>query len=290
RDIHQLIVQAIQEGMLAYQGRLQSTFFTPQAGTGPERTPIHRETAPPISSAKPQGTRTFPPPQPRMPQPTTAEPQPVHLPPQQTVASPQSVFPQGVAKGHELKVVGCYNKLYIFCQSANGLVVIDQHAAHERLLFEKLKTQFLKGTINRQNLLFPESVELSLADVQKVEQYGDELDKMGFSVREFGGNAYVISAVPALGSNLPPTQLFLDVLEQFGGPENKQGEGSMLEDILASMACKAAVKAGDALSPPEMEALLEKMARADLFSHCPHGRPVLKSFSDDEIKKWFHRG
>lgn len=287
RDIHQLIVQTVQEAMQGYQGTLRSAFFTQKENT----TTVRQITtpAPPVNAAIVYGN-------------TTAEPVPVVTPvakPAQTViqtttqvpepVTQQPVFAKEQQQGHGLKVVGQFNNLYIFCQSSSGLIVIDQHAAHERLLFEKLKKQFLQGSISSQNLMFPETVELSLADSDKVEQYADSLEKMGFSIRDFGDNSYVISAVPALGSHISPSDLFLDVLEQFGAAQNKKTNGSLLEDILASMACKSAVKAGDNLSPDEIEALLNNMARADLFSHCPHGRPVLKQFTDAEIKKWFHR-
>ncbi len=289
RDIHQLIVQGIQESMLGYQQNLQNTVFKqPIIKTNNLKSPLIT----PIALTK---SVTAP-----ISQPTTAEPVPAILPtrPKPPVALapkkkesiiPKPVFETPGPKGHGLKVVGQYDKLYIFCQSNDGLVVIDQHAAHERLLFEQLKKQFMQGTVTRQNLLFPETVELSLADSRKVEQHADEIDKMGFSIRDFGDNAYVISAVPALGSHISPSDLFLDILEQFGSPQSSKKRGSLLEDILASMACKAAVKAGDNLSPEEIEALLNNMAKADLFSHCPHGRPVLKQFSDTDIKKWFHR-
>jgi DNA mismatch repair protein MutL len=308
RDIHQLIVQAIQQGMHGFQQTLKSSLFTqPSAVTTPRpESPAapNPYTLPPV--AQPQTLFTpesqipeKPIARPSIPTPTTAtvtaEPLPA-TPPQikelkQTLKTPvsQSVLSRQEPPGHGLKVIGQYDNLYIFCQSSDGLVVIDQHAAHERLLFEKLKEQFLQGTITRQTLLFPETIELSVADIQKVEQYGDEIDKMGFTVREFGGNSYVISAVPALGTHLAAAELFLDILEQFGSSSSSQRKGSLLEDILASMACKAAVKAGDKLPLEEIEALLESMAKADLFSHCPHGRPVLKQFSAGEIKKWFHR-
>jgi DNA mismatch repair protein MutL len=86
-----------------------------------------------------------------------------------------------------------------------------------------------------------------------------------------------------------PGELFVDILARFGNADEKKGKGSILDDILASMACKAAVKAGDTLHALEIDALLTRMARADLFSHCPHGRPVLKYFTAMEVKKWFHR-
>lgn len=302
RDIHQLIVQAIRQGMQEYQQTIKNSFFTPpavQSGT----TSAYREPLPPSHPVQPRKifpgpTKQEPPQQPAFSQPAqpaTAEPvvPPPSEPsrPQQRPASPEpeTVFNSQPPQGHGLKVIGQYDNLYIFCQSADGLIVIDQHAAHERLLFEKLKQQFLHGTIARQTLLFPETVELSVADTQKVEQYGDEIDKMGFTIREFGGSSYVISAVPALGNHLTPSELFLDILEQFGSSESGKRKGSLLEDVLASMACKAAVKAGDALPPEEIEALLNNMAKADLFSHCPHGRPVLKQFLASDIKKWFHR-
>ena len=297
RDIHQLIVQAIQHGMHSYQQTLKSSFLAPAPAATTNQNVYEKPYTPPspiqqhtVFQEKKEA-QAVPPIQELRTHTETAEPPPAPSQARQEAkaAPPQPVFIEQHPQGHGLKVIGQYDNLYIFCQSRDGLLVIDQHAAHERLLFEKLKEQFLRGTIARQSLLFPETVELSVADTQKVEQYGDELDKMGFSVREFGGSSYVISAVPALGRHLSPTEMLLDVLEQFGSSESSSRKGSLLEDILASMACKAAVKAGDALPSEEIEALLNNMAKADLFSHCPHGRPVLKQFSDNEIKKWFHR-
>ncbi len=301
RDIHQFIVQAIREGIQEYQQTVKSSFFPTLPGqnedikrfreTRPQSPPVQPRKIFPAREQAESPQRTF---HAQSAQPATAEPVAPHpalsLQKQPPAApEPTVVFTTQSQQEHSLKVIGQYDNLYIFCQSTDGLIVIDQHAAHERLLFEKLKRQFLHGTIPRQTLLFPETVELSVADTQKAEQYGDEIDKMGFTIREFGGSSYVISAIPALGSHLVPSELFLDILEQFGSSENAKRKGSLLEDILASMACKAAVKAGDALPPEEIEALLNNMAKADLFSHCPHGRPVLKQFSASEIKKWFHR-
>jgi len=298
RDIHQLVVQAVHEGMHRHQRSLQNSFFTGKKTTAPPKNnlpPGTDKTAFKQQQCLHPAERT-----------TTAEPasisfpeklmanQEITRPPMQretdtTTLTPQPVFKTDPQSEHGLKIIGHFQNLYIFCAARDGLLVIDQHAAHERLLFEKLKKQFLQGIIRRQTLMFPETVELSLADSHKVEQYAKDLDTMGFSIRDFGDNSFVISAIPALGSHISPGELFLDVLEQFGGPQGNTQKGSLLEDILASMACKAAVKSGDSLSFPEIEALLNKMARADLFSHCPHGRPVFKKFSDNDIKNWFHR-
>ncbi len=293
RDIHQFVVQGIQTAIHGYQQTLQETLFkktppttaSPTPGTEPAaarelpftRTPKPDRTAPPLP---PTAADVSAPPQHL---PVTAEPE---APVKESAAS--DVFATQAKKHHELKVVGQFNNLYIFCQSGTDLLVIDQHAAHERLLFEKLKNGYTQKAIARQSLLFPETVELTTADMQTVSRYEKEIATMGFSIREFGGSSYVISAVPALGGHHSATELFLDILEQFANASRGQ-KGSLLDDVLASMACKAAVKAGDELSGQEIEALLDRMVQADLFSHCPHGRPVLKVFSDTDIKKWFHR-
>jgi DNA mismatch repair protein MutL len=189
---------------------------------------------------------------------------------------------------HNLLVIGQFDNLYIFCKDSEGLLVIDQHAAHERLLYEKLHKQFLDKCIVSQTLMFPETVELSLFQANLTLKNQEEIQRMGFSISEFGGNTFVISAVPALAGISNPRELFLDILEQFGS-ENSGSGGGKLDNILANMACKAAVKAGTSLSTQEIDNLLSEMARANLFSHCPHGRPVVKRFSADEVKKWFYR-
>ncbi len=289
RDIHQLVVQSIQDAMQQYQQRLRSSFFMAKGDSNAS-----------IQQPAPQLTTVTKAPEPISYRQNSSEPLPVAKSvvkvrcnaPKEVPHSPvrQTVLHSLPNTHHGLQVIGQFENLYIFCQSSDGLVVIDQHAAHERLLFEKLKKQYLKGTISSQTLLFPETVELSLNDAEKVEQHADTISKMGFAIRDFGDNSYVISAVPALGATISPSKLFFDILEQFGSTRRKEEiGGSLLEDILASMACKAAVKAGDRLSSEEIEALLDDMAQADLFSHCPHGRPVIKQFSHLEIKKWFHR-
>ncbi len=208
---------------------------------------------------------------------------------EQSEMQPESTPQAQQGAGHNLLVIGQFDDLYIFCRNSEGLIVIDQHAAHERLLYEKLQKQYLQGKVARQTLMFPETVELSLFQAQLVEKNSEELDRIGFSIRDFGGDTFIISAVPALAGTINGRQLFLDILEQFGSENNRSSQGGLLDTILATMACKAAVKAGTKLSHPEIYKLLDEMARADLFSHCPHGRPVVKQFSKDDVKKWFYR-
>lgn len=221
------------------------------------------------------------------PSPQIHQPVPLINTPQEP-AKPASLIPEA-PPGHGLQIVGQFSDLYIFCRNSEGLLVIDQHAAHERLLYEELREQYLGNNVARQNLLFPETVELTLFQAQLVEKHEDELDHMGFTLREFGGNSFIISAIPALAGQSNPTELLNDVLEQFGSESNRRDSGDRIDTILSTMACKAAVKAGTTLSHREIDGLLNRMAQANLFSHCPHGRPVVKQFNQNDLKKWFHR-
>jgi len=243
-----------------------STTFSPDPDPGPLATnePLTRETAVSQSGGEQAAVKQAP------------------------VINPPSLLTEP-QQGHGLQVIGQFADLYIFCKNNQGLLVIDQHAAHERLLYEELRQQYLGKSIARQNLLFPETVELTLFQSQLVEKHQEELEHMGFSIREFGGNSWIISAVPAITGKVGPADLLVDVLEQFGSESSRRETGDIVDTILATMACKAAVKAGTALSEQEIDALLTRMARADLFSHCPHGRPVVKQFSPEELKKWFYR-
>jgi DNA mismatch repair protein MutL len=315
REIHEFLRLAVTRAMQKQQGQLRMHIFTPDRAAESTAIPGHAisfeqqegfGTSSPVSAPHAANTlpghKTTPPPQapyknlttripPSQPLFATAEPEATPLPGQENDS-----LPLRAAKGeprtlrHNLFVIGQYDNLYIFCHNQEGLLVIDQHAAHERLLFEKLRSQYQAKAIVRQTLMFPVTVELSLFQIQLVEKYGEEIDRMGFSLRDFGGNTFIISAIPALAGTTNPGNLFRDVLEQFGSESSSNVKSGYLDTVLATMACKAAVKGGTALSLEEIDTLLNDMAKTDLFSHCPHGRPVVKQFSRDEIKKWFYRG
>ena len=307
-DIHQFIKQSIADTMRNHQQHLKAAYFgrreedelLSSSSSTPadiaENAPvsfINRETgesaSPTVVTDSAKDT-----PRPVQPLPFVAS-APAIVRTHEPEAALESDEPREIFKHadvqlrrHDIRIIGQYKNLYIFCQAGDELLVIDQHAAHERLLFEKLRRQYLENQVASQQLLFPETVELSPLQSQCVADNNNELERMGFSFSEFGGNSYVISAVPALAGKCPASVLFFDVLASFGSEEGQSASGRM-EHILATMACKAAVRSGDELSFSEIDGLLDGMAKADLFSHCPHGRPVLRSFSDQEMKKWFYR-
>lgn len=187
-----------------------------------------------------------------------------------------------------LRYIGQVFKSYLLCESDEGLVAIDQHAAHERLFFEKLKKQYLANQLASQALLFPEVVECSPFQIRILREHGEDIAALGLDVQEFGGESYVVKAVPAILGYLSPAEIFVSIFEIFGD-DSTAGQLTRVDTVLSSMACKAAIKANHVLLPEEGVALIQQMQEADIFSHCPHGRPVVKIFSANEIKKWFHR-
>ena len=195
--------------------------------------------------------------------------------------------------------IGQFMDLYLLCEARRGeenfLVLIDQHAVHERILFEKLKKQFDSKQMESQNLLFPKMLELTPESADILEKNREEIRMLGIVVEEFGGDNFIIKAVPSVISHLDPEEILSGILTQFSGADyshengRKRKDATRLEDILSSMACKAAIKAGQNLTHLEMQQLLKLMKESRAFTHCPHGRPVVRMFSAVEIKKWFHR-
>jgi DNA mismatch repair protein MutL len=194
--------------------------------------------------------------------------------------------------------IGQLLNLYLLCENrgdeGGSLVVIDQHAAHERLVFETLKKQFVARRVAGQSLLFPQLIDLSSDQVQVLYRHRQEIERLGIDLEEFGEQSFVVKAVPAILSHLSVEEIIGAVIGQFQENDRHAGgrtknAAARIDDILSAMACKAAVKAGRALEPEEMEDLLHQMYEAEVFSHCPHGRPVFKWFTEADIKKWFHR-
>ncbi|MEN8141222.1 MAG: DNA mismatch repair endonuclease MutL [Thermodesulfobacteriota bacterium] len=185
------------------------------------------------------------------------------------------------------RYLGQFASSFLLCESEQGLLLIDQHAAHERLLYERLRRHYLEQRLASQALLFPEMVECSPAEGEALEKNMEEIAALGLVVQFFGGQSWLIKGVPALLSALAPLDIFQGVLASYLAG---QGSGQKrLEHLFATMACKAALKAHDPLLPAAAQALIDKMLAADIFSHCPHGRPVARVFSAQEVGRWFKR-
>ena len=178
---------------------------------------------------------------------------------------------------------------FIIAQSNDGMALIDQHAAHERVLFEKLQDQHMAGNIPIQDLLITIHVELGRAEQGLLKEYLPELQKLGFLVEEFGGDSFVIKAVPALMTGGDYKQLLMDIVDEIKvhGKSGKMDE--LRDEVLSVMACHPAIKVHRRLSHQEMEGLINDLFSCRMPHSCPHGRPTVVRFSMDEIKRMFKR-
>jgi len=177
--------------------------------------------------------------------------------------------------------------LYIIALARDSLMIIDQHAAHERVLFELAIKSFQKESITSQQLLFPVALNLEPSDLELFQRERDTLQSLGFNVSEFGPRQVQIEAVPAALGNKSPEKLFRELLDDFSdisGDEKKR-----FEKKAASFACRGAIMAGDRLSEPAMRALLENLLAAENPYVCPHGRPTILKFTRDELDLKFGR-
>jgi DNA mismatch repair protein MutL len=311
--VHQLIVGAVAGAMVAQQSGLRQSLFGatqpgPVAGEGGggAPSPLSSVSQPPqLHRPEPVDSRcpAVPPPayqQPRLTGVRMAEPAPnprndeavrVAVAPVAPPVTTRDESRTGAGLTGPLRVIGQLFDSYILCEGEGALVAIDQHAAQERLIFERLRGQVAAGGVLRQGLLFPVTVELAAGELAILEEAAGEIAALGLEVREFGGATCLIQAVPALLAHLPAEEVLRGILAGFAERAGMAtGEGfRRLDDVLALMACKAAVKANHALQPEEMAALLKEMQKNEVFSHCPHGRPTVRVFGGAEIKKWFHR-
>ncbi|MCE9562489.1 MAG: DNA mismatch repair endonuclease MutL [Planctomycetes bacterium] len=178
---------------------------------------------------------------------------------------------------------------YLVLETAEGMLVIDQHALHERILFEQLRRRIRAGQLEVQRLLIPEPIDLPAEQAALVLEAADALKELGLEVSDFGGNTVLLSSYPTLLSRKPPHEIFQGVVDHLLTKERPPTRDAMLHLLMATMACKAAVKAGDRLTPEEIAHLLHLRQLAEDSHHCPHGRPTSLLFSRHELDKQFRR-
>lgn len=178
---------------------------------------------------------------------------------------------------------------YLIAESPDGVLVIDQHALHERILYEEIRTKVLAKAVETQALLVPEPVDLSPAEAASVLGQTELLEQLGIRVEAFGGDTVLISSYPAMLANWSPAELLRTVAEQLTSAGKAPERRDLLDELLHMISCKAAIKAGDRLSPTEVEALLQQRELARDAHHCPHGRPTALVFTREELDKRFKR-
>ena len=180
--------------------------------------------------------------------------------------------------------------IYILAENADGLVLVDMHAAHERVTYERLKCQYADNRVVRQPLLVPLTVMVSEREADSVEQHKTVFDALGITVDRAGPEAVIIRQLPALLSQANAEQLLRDVLADMAEYGSSTRVGEHLNDVLSTMACHGSVRANRRLSVPEMNALLRDMESTARSDQCNHGRPTWIPVSLTELDKWFMRG
>ncbi len=189
----------------------------------------------------------------------------------------------------DLKVIGQIHSTYILCESDTELILIDQHAAHERIVYEKLKKSAQDSIQASQKLLIPETLELGFQEAQIMARLAPELNRFGLEIEPFGGNSFVIKAVPALLVQVEIKPLVIQMVEKIAEIGFAPGLEAVIEQSLMLMACHGTIRANQRLSDTQMTGLLEQLDECDHPSYCPHGRPTWIIWTRAALEKAFKR-
>ncbi len=186
----------------------------------------------------------------------------------------------------DIRIIGQVSRMYILAEKGEDLIVIDQHAAHERILYE----QILKSKKSRvQELITPVMIELTPKEKVLMEEYIPYLEEYGFGISEFGDNTYVVTFVPEVFGRLEDTDIIHDVISDLLAEGKIKKETGILEKVSKTLACRAAIKGGAACTPKQMEDLIEQLKTAETPYSCPHGRPTVITFTKGELDRMFAR-
>jgi DNA mismatch repair protein MutL len=191
------------------------------------------------------------------------------------------------AGGHT-KIIQLYDS-YLVVETDEGMLVIDQHALHERILYEQIKRRIRSGPLETQPLLIPEPVELTAEQAARTLEHREALAELGLGVEPFGGGTVLLTSYPALLGRRSPQAILRAVVDHLVSQEHTPSREVLFNDLMSLMACHAAVRAGDRLTPEQMAALVEQRHVADDTHHCPHGRPTALLFSRHDLERQFRR-
>jgi len=208
----------------------------------------------------------------------------VELPSEDVVQTADEVpdYPLGTARGQ-------VHENYIIAQTTTGMVIVDQHAAHERLVYEKLKRQMAENGVAAQALLIPEIVELSSGDCAQLLELADDLGKLGLGIEAFGGSAIAVRETPAILGTVNARDMLLDILDELADQNDSNLLQAKIEAILSRIACHGSIRSGRRMRGEEMNALLREMEVTPHSGQCNHGRPTYVELKLADIERLFGR-
>lgn len=218
---------------------------------------------------------------------TAYEPAQVVIGTQQTLGDYDKVFLTESSK-KQFSIIGQLFKTYWLIEFEDKLYIIDQHAAHEKVLYEKTMARLANKDFTSQRISPPIVMTLDARESEMLEKYRPQIEQFGYEVEHFGGKEYMISAIPDNLFNINMKDLFIEMLDDFSNATGRQTPDIITEKV-ASMSCKAAVKGNDKLTLPEINELIDELLSLDNPYNCPHGRPTIISMSKYEIEKKFKR-
>lgn len=207
----------------------------------------------------------------------------------QAFSFPHKEVSAETAEAESWRLLGQIFNGYLVCQDQDELLLVDQHAAHERIGFERLKQQFNTQGVERQDLMFPVVVELDHREAAVANEHSEVFDQFGIAIESFGGRSFSITSVPSVLVDADVERLVRDVISELDAMGSSDLLSERIDQFLMLLACHGMVRANQALTHAEMEALLRDLFRVDFASHCPHGRPVVKRISRKELERMFHR-
>jgi DNA mismatch repair protein MutL len=312
-EVRRLVAQAVRETLLAFHTGESKTQRTSSAERrAPERVtkigpPVQVK---PVSELSTPSLPEFPlpaSPTPERPLPPAEQP-PLHMgfssahAPQPPIAHRPSPIPQPSALGSRpstapvpllnvpLRLVGVIGKLYVVLESDRGLVLLDQHAAHERILFEQMLNRLEQGaTAPSQKLLLPETIELSPRDAQFLREQLSALTRLGVGLSDFGERTFLLDALPPFVKVADSRRFVLDLVDELKAVGKEVNSARLGERVVAKTVCRHAVKANDPLAGRELENLVEDLRHCAMPYTCPHGRPTLIEMNHRELERKFGR-
>ena len=205
---------------------------------------------------------------------------------QRTAETPAMVDLPHRGKLPMLRVLGQVGRAYVIAEGPTGMYLLDQHAAHERVLYERLQAEMARSGISSQTLLEPVVVEAGPRVAAMMEDRLDNLRQLGFEVEPFGAYTYLIRAVPAILGGGDPTETVLDIMDEAG---SRDAMGSWQEEFIVSLACHGAIRSGQTLSVEQMRELVAQLEETSLPRACPHGRPTMLHVSAEQLEREFGR-
>jgi DNA mismatch repair protein MutL len=278
-EIRRFVSEAVREALMAYHAPTAQAIIPAKIETVPEP-PRELPTFTPLTGTP---LTAWPKSKP-VEVPISRAPEPASV----AQPAPESIGPSPLLKV-PLRLVGVIGKLYVVFESDRGMVLLDQHAAHERILFEQMMKRMQRGNAASQRLLLPETIELPVRDAQFLRDLMPVLNRLGVGLSEFGERTFLLDGLPPFVKAREPRRFVLELIDQLRAAGQGVNAVRLGEDVITKTVCRHAVKANDALAGAELENLINDLRNCDMPYTCPHGRPTILEMSYRELEKKFGR-